>query len=480
MNKNYFMNLKLRGQSIKQIKFNEQSSVLIILFGLLILFTVLLFLSDGFMGGADNLTHFRYSRYAYQNPRLFLWHWGKPLFTILSSPFAQLGFRGIQFFNILCGLLSAYLSYLICRKLHMRNAILVIFFVSFLPIYTVMMLSGMTEILFSTVLTLSIYFFVKNKFILSAIVISLLPFVRTEGIFIIPVIGLALLISKQYKAVPFLLFGILAFSLIGWPVYSDFFWLINKMPYTGYKVYGTGSFFHFVGTAYFYLGNILLILAIAGILHIIIKYVHRDKTGTLLFFLIMLPFMTYFTAHSFMWWSGSGTSLGLHRYMAGVSPFIAIIALSGFNLFDRLIRFLGYRWLRWIYFISVPVLIVWYPFNRYKIPVPLDSSQKAIEKFAGWYDSSKYANRKIYYFNPEITYFLKINPYDKSKCRGLVYNNQNPHKKIRQGELIVWDSKYSKSHGLYLKTLRNDKNLRFVNKFGGNKVYVFERIKEAS
>ena len=33
---------------------------------------------------------------------LYLDHWGKPLFTLLASPFAQLGFAGMKAFNALC------------------------------------------------------------------------------------------------------------------------------------------------------------------------------------------------------------------------------------------------------------------------------------------------------------------------------------------------------------------------------------------
>ena len=84
--------------------------VFIVLTALVIGYTILVFLSEGTIGGADDITHYRYSRYAYQNPYFFLHHWGKPFFTAVSSPFAQFGYNGIRIFNVLAGAAAAYLK----------------------------------------------------------------------------------------------------------------------------------------------------------------------------------------------------------------------------------------------------------------------------------------------------------------------------------------------------------------------------------
>jgi hypothetical protein len=46
----------------------------------------------------DGIMHYYISNASWQNPSLFLDHWGKPLFILLSSPFSQFGFAGIVFF----------------------------------------------------------------------------------------------------------------------------------------------------------------------------------------------------------------------------------------------------------------------------------------------------------------------------------------------------------------------------------------------
>ena len=81
---------------------------LVILAALFILMVTLALLSQGYFGGADNITHYLISHYAFKYPHLFLYSWGRPLYTMLSAPFAQFGLFGVKLLNILLGLLTAY------------------------------------------------------------------------------------------------------------------------------------------------------------------------------------------------------------------------------------------------------------------------------------------------------------------------------------------------------------------------------------
>ena len=78
------------------------------------------FQSEGSYGGADSFMHYYFAKYAFEQPHLLLDHWGKPLFTLMSAPFAQLGFIGIRVFNILCGLSAAWLAFSSSRKLGIK------------------------------------------------------------------------------------------------------------------------------------------------------------------------------------------------------------------------------------------------------------------------------------------------------------------------------------------------------------------------
>jgi ABC-type cobalt transport system substrate-binding protein len=127
-----------------------------------IILLVLAFLSEGFYGGADNINHYFISRYSFRYPYLFLDTWGRPVFTIMSSPFSQFGFGGLKLFNVLLGCLSAFLAFLTARKIGIRQSWLAILFVIFTPMYFLMTLTGLTEIQFGFILILCISFLMKN------------------------------------------------------------------------------------------------------------------------------------------------------------------------------------------------------------------------------------------------------------------------------------------------------------------------------
>jgi Gpi18-like mannosyltransferase len=210
------------------MKFSTKTIAPFILLTTGIVLIVIQWLSNGISAETDSITHYQIARYSFQHPELFLNHWGKPLFTILASPLSQFGYVGAIYFNIICGLLSAWFAYLIARRLEYRHPWVAIIFTIFTPVYLFIIFSSLTEILFSLVLISAIYFFISKRFILSAIVISLIPFARTEGMMFIVIFIPALLWMKQYKSLPFLLTGFIVFSIAGWPQYHDLFWFLPK------------------------------------------------------------------------------------------------------------------------------------------------------------------------------------------------------------------------------------------------------------
>ncbi|MEP7169272.1 MAG: hypothetical protein ABI855_07860, partial [Bacteroidota bacterium] len=164
----------------------------------------------------DGLTHYFISRYSWKHPGLFLDHWGKPFFTLLSSPFSQYGLIGMSVFQIICTLATSYSCFRIAKKLQLEFGWLLPVFIFFSPIYFAVINSGLTEIFFGTVLMFSIWMIFEKNFILAAVTASFLPFVRVEAYVTIPLIALILLNRRQFVALAFLPFGFLVYSLIGY------------------------------------------------------------------------------------------------------------------------------------------------------------------------------------------------------------------------------------------------------------------------
>ncbi|HOW32578.1 MAG TPA: hypothetical protein PLP88_13520, partial [Bacteroidales bacterium] len=157
---------------------------------LLVLFSVLAILSTTIFEGADNIAHYNLAHYAFKHPELFLYHWGKPLFTILSSPFAQFGFTGIKLFNVVAGIATAYFAYRYLRSQKIELPFVVMPFVVFVPMYFMMMQTGLTEVLCSLIFVAAAFCFADKRYLLSAIIISFVPIARTETLITLPIFAM--------------------------------------------------------------------------------------------------------------------------------------------------------------------------------------------------------------------------------------------------------------------------------------------------
>jgi hypothetical protein len=457
----------------------------------LIVLVILAFLSEGTFGGADDISHYKYSRYAFKHPELFLDTWGKPLFTMLMAPFAQFGHNGVKVFNILLGLGAALLTFFTAKKLNYKYPVLALFLLVFAPLYTVVMISGLTEILFSFILILGIYLFFKNRSIWSCIVISLLPFVRTEGFIIFPLFLLAYLLNGKWKAIPFILTGFVFFSFIGSFHYGDFFWLINNNPYTGEAsdIYGSGALFHFVNKYRLIFGLPLLVLILAGMMYIPVYFFssRKEKRYPYLNEVLVgfLPFFIYFAAHSYVWWQGVGNSGGSIKVMAAVLPSAALLALFGWN---GLMRWLPLsKSIKITLAVMLSLLMIFTSFKAHKIPVELGRTQQILKGAAKWLKGSAYTDSKLYYWDPYWWVFLEMDPTDRGKISQYIPDALQPQNHIKPGSLVLWDAHFAANEGqVRLNSLMDNPYFRLINVFrpdvpflvlGGYnyEIYIFER-----
>jgi hypothetical protein len=464
----------------------------IIVAAIVIVYSTLVFLSEGTVGGADDMTHFRYARYAYQIPYFFLHHWGKPFFTALASPFAQFGYNGIRIFNVLTGTAAIYFTFRTAKLLGMSFPMVVMFLLISSPLYTVLMLSGMTEILFSLVLILAIFLFLKKHYIGSAVVLSFIPFVRTEGVVIIPLFIIAYIWVKQWKAVPFVFVGFVFYSIVGSFYFDDILWVIHTMPYSGNArdLYGSGELLHYVNHAGHIFGEPLIVMILAGLVVWLVLFFVKKKKARRDWMLEMLvgymPFFIYFAAHSYVWWKGLGNSVGLIRVIAAVMPSAALLAGLGWCRIMDLIPMN-----KVIKYVSTAILclfLVTIPPMKYEIPVPLGAPQRLIKEASLWLKNSDYFENKIFYYDPFFCHFMELNPFDEEWVRAFVYRNQEPEYNIPEGGIVIWDAHFSPNEGrLPLERLMDNPAFRLLHVVRPEKpfqvlggydyeIYIFQRI----
>lgn len=462
-----------------QNKFIKESHFVIIALVLLSIAGGLLFyFSESTYDTGDGIRHYLISRYSWNHPHLFLDSWGKPFFTLVSSPFSQFGMFGAVTFNILCGSFSAFFSYKIVKKLGYSNSWVVIFFLLFTPIYFLSLNSGLTEPFFGLVLILSIFLASENKFLWSAIVVSFLPFVRTEGFILLPAFFLFFVYYRAFVPVLFLSLGTLVYSLLGFLCWNDFLWILHHNPYNGSnrEAYGSGDLLMFVERQDYIWGNVLSALMALGILLIIIQLFLKKNSSSnykmnvgIEKVLVLGCFAIYFVAHSIMWWKGLANSMGLVRVFAGVAPCTAILCLKGANLFLDL-PYLRNKLITLFSIICLFVFVCAKPFQSEFYPFVLNNEQLVIKEAALWMKANKYNERKIYYLYPYMPLLLDFDAFDGNKAAELWGLYPSIKKDgigfVPDGTIVFWDAHFGPNEcGIPLDTLLNDLNFDLLHSF---------------
>lgn len=444
----------------------RKQSVYIALGIILVIQVFLLFLNGDTYGGADNIQHFQIAGYAFKYPNLFLDLWGKPVYTVLLAPFALFGFKAGKLLNLLLAILTIFLTARLSEKMVKGSALFTTLMIAFSPVYFFLMDTCLTEVLFSLVLVLAVYLFSENKLVLSAIVLSFIPFVRSEGMILFPVFAVAFFLRKTYWPVLLFSAGTILFSLVGFFAFGDMLWILHRFPYSmGQSVYGSGSLFHFVKTSPFIFGTPFLIFLISGLFYwlyqVLRKFSLKDE-NLILFILIAGSWMGYFAAHSYVWWKGTGGSLGLTRVIGGVIPLAALTAVKGYEFISEKIK-TKYVSVGIISFFAVAQVFML--FHRYDLPLKKDPIEKLIEK------SSVYLKQlpdpgKMYYFDPEFIFQLGIDPYDQSKSNWGIADKVQPSNSMNDGDIIIWDAHFGPNEGgIGLEKMMNDPHLQLIKSF---------------
>ncbi len=437
-------------------------------------------LSPGTYDTGDGVAHYLISRYSWHHHHLFIDDWGKPFFTMVSSPFAQFGLKGITIFNILCGLTASYLAYKIADKLRIPFPYLAIIFTFSAPIYFSVVNSGLTEPMFSLMLVLCIWLIMNQRYNWSAIVFSFMPFVRAEFVYVLPLFCFYYILKRKYLANFLLPVGTIIISIIGFFYYKNFLWLLSENPYSAQKAqqYGNvhGTMFSYIGQYHYITGGALLVLVILGLIWFAGgEYFKKssDKSIENNYFieevlLVYGSFAMILIGHTITWAMGIFPTLGLMRYMAPLIPLASIIALRGLailNLLPDLVKFPKGKFIIAAIFVAE---VFYAPYKLwYKIPFQLVKEDVVIKKATDWLKETPDANKKVFYLAPYITICLNIDPYDTGR-RGELWsmNPTRPDLNMPSGSIMIWDSHFGPNEGaIKYDTLMKNPNLTLLKKF---------------
>ncbi|MBR9860293.1 hypothetical protein GYB22_06010 [bacterium] len=423
---------------------------------------ILILSSKSTYDSGDSVLHYLFSHQAIDYPIHLMNHWAKPLFVLLSAPFAFWGFVGMKIFNTICILLSTWY----CSKLFKEYGInemwaLLLCFAA--PQYILVQSSGLTEPLFTLGLISIVYYLKVDRIKLALILLSFLPFVRSEGWIIMPIVAVYLFQIKQWKKLPWIALGTLVYGLAGIAVYSDFLWMFHQNPYSGVEEkYGSGHALHYVNQLMYVIGVPLYFFLFLGCFNGIRRVMNRSISQHE-FFIIYGIAVGYFVAHTIFWTQGWFHSFGLNRVLIVLVPLIAFIAYRGI---DQIICAFGFIKAKWIYFPSILILMI-FPFldNKASLNIPqdfqLDPDQILAQEVKSYTDSA-FGNRPIYYGN---TYFPMIYEADIDDPNSAIRIGKLKSKPLQDHALVIWDSYFSVTDQNVNKEDLNRSDLKFIKRF---------------
>lgn len=447
--------------------FSERRLLYIILTGILIIDLTILVFSSGYYGGADTAGHYLSSHWAFAHPAYLLNHWSKPIFTLLSAPFAAVGFKTFQLFNILFGIATGYLSYLVAKELKMKSPLLAIVICCFTPIFMISLFSGLTEILFAFVAILASYLLIKERYAWGAVVVSFLPLIRYEAVVLLPVYAIFLINKKHYREILLMLTGMVIYSLLGALAGKNILWLFTEFPHQNtVGVYGKGKFFHYILRSPGFFGIPNEIFFVTGLVAGLSLYLREKMEYSKEFLLVVLPFLTYFFAHTVSWWLGIGVSQGQNRYMAAIVPFMAVMATRGLYLFAKMFLILTKQeWVRVFALIIGFISVFHIPFAVQNYPITPGPTEKTIRQATDWIKQEGLNNVKFHYNDPTVVLQLNATPFDTTECERFVATPANPAKGLENGELLIYDTYFTEMAGGNLNELASCSDLELLKVF---------------
>ena len=417
--------------------------------------------SEFLSGGADSYTHFNMAKWSFEHPHLFLDQWGKPLFTTFMAPWAQFGIDAVVIANVSLALAALFITAITAKKMDLSLPWIAVVFVLAGPVYSAIMISSLTEIIFAFTLSLSVFFVVNKQYTIGFICISFIPFARTEGIIFLPLFALVALLVKKPAHILFLGVGFMSISLVGLNFYDDLWWVIHQMPYGHSNVYGSGDLLHFYNYMQDIFGNFVFWLAVIGVvISLISKGKNRDKWVHII--LIFGCGFGYFLAHAFVWWQGMGSSLGLTRVMAGVAPLFGIMACFAVQpLFKVSNTYLKLSTLTILIYFSLTSFM-----NRKSIPI-LSNPESALNAIAGsWVkEEIDFEEHYVVFYNPTMAYFLEIDPYNTERCREGLPSHQNLNEGLPENSILIYDTHFGNERGLPLDTLIQNQDFTLKKSF---------------
>lgn len=272
----------------------------------------------------DEMGHYLLNRYFWRYPDIMLSQWQRPLYTLLTAPFALLGYRGQALFSVLSGLVCALATVGIARHYGIRRSYLIPILLLCFPPFVDVLWTNLAQAPFAALLACALLAGLKRRFALAAVLVGFTPLIRLEGAIAIAVFAFFYLSSGNARSLPWLAAGALFWSLASWVLSGDpLSFLKGGYPMDlGLRLIQWDFLRKFHDD---FSGPVWFVSAVAGLLacrRLEVDLVHTTYGFLFVFIVFVWSNLVPLPAGTFFGWV----------YVAPLSPILACYVLKGLNV----------------------------------------------------------------------------------------------------------------------------------------------------
>lgn len=476
----------------------------------------------------DEMGHYLNMRDFWSHPGVILGNWPKTGYKLVMVLPSLMGYQGVLFFNSLIASCTVYMTYVLLREYKIKYAFFGALILALQPLYFDLSFRSYAEIFSGLLLLLVIYFYKKDKFFISGLILGYIFTVRQEIAIIGLILAIMFALKKNYLAVISLGIFPFLYMFAGYLHSGDFMFIINEMKNVGEMDFGGANrgALHYFKVYIFIVGPVCLALLLSGYLGFIGKnakdYFKKFDLPYIIFtlmFLIPVALMV------------KGVNPGTWRYLLPVSPLAAFFATVGLNniaeakfknVFMGICGFLilitlamlsyksngldlmetsEYTKLAFLsLFFAAAILVSRANTESYLNSVSiigillaagylainfesrkLNPENEAIIKIGEYVNTPEVKDKNIYYTNSNILFFGDI--YGDRAKKFMVLNMENLSK-AEKGSVIIWDTHYGYrpeyKKDVKLDVLKDTLNYKLLNQFMSTDrkfaAYAFEKL----
>ena len=409
-------------------------------------------LSDGVPDAGDGVGHYQLARFAWKHPHVLFDNWGKPLFTLLGSPFAQWGMWGLALFNALVAAFTARLiiDHIAGISRAWRWAVPIFLFASVQYAHTVM--AGLTEPLFGLLAIAAVLCALRDRWPLALGIASFLPFARPEYVALLPILVITGAWQRQWRALPWVFLGTVFYMLFAVMLTGDPLLVFRGDTYLGKDLYGAGDAPYFIQRMSDVIGAPMIVVTIVALIAcavLIVRDRAQRKLHLRVVWLALIPALGILAAHSYAWWKGGYGSAGLERVLATGVPLLVLFAV---HVLASAWRSLRPARLTDLAFAGALAVFASFAFpqmvDSLRLPYRSDRLQTTRREAAMAIGEVRMPGERLYYLTPYLGVLCGVDPMDSTEAV-MLYGPRSVDDAygIRSGDLVAWDAHHARMEG---------------------------------